>query len=60
MAQDLATTIRLVCEMPHDASARELARAKDMTITTVAWEDNGRSKNSAWGPCITGMDGRGW
>jgi len=55
MAQDLATTIRLVCEMPHDAGARKLAQGKDMTIITVAWEDNGRSKNSSWGPCITDM-----
>ncbi len=55
MAQDLATTIRLVCEMPHDAHARQLAEGKGLTITDVAWEDNARNKDSSWGPCITGV-----
>jgi hypothetical protein len=26
-----------------------------MAINTVSWEDNARSKNSSWGPCISDM-----
>ena len=51
----LREVISLVKEMPDDEHVRKLARAKDLDVLTVTWEDNGRSKNSSWGPCISDM-----
>ena len=41
--------------MPYDSEARSLATSHGLTIETVSWEDNARTKNSSWGPCISDM-----
>src|SRR5688500_5818170 len=51
----LPEVIRRVVEMPRDAHVRALAQVRDLDVVEVAWEDNGRTKNSVWGPCITDM-----
>ena len=42
-------------EMPNLLNARKLADRHGLAITAVTWEDNGRSKHSVLGPCITDM-----
>ena len=44
-----------VCKMPRDSEATSLARQAGLNIATVSWEDNGRTKGSCWGPCISDM-----
>lgn len=39
----------------HDCSAQKIAKRFGMHITTVAWEDCARDKNSSLGPCIYDM-----
>jgi hypothetical protein len=41
--------------MPRDPVASELAKNRDLVIETTSWEDPGRSKMSAVGPCISDM-----
>jgi len=41
--------------MPSDSTATRLAGNFGLHINTVAWEDNGRTKGSCWGPCISDM-----
>jgi hypothetical protein len=36
-------------------NARQLAGKFGLDVMRVAWEDNGRSKGSCWGPCISDM-----
>jgi hypothetical protein len=41
-----------VCNMVSDPEAKQLADKYGLTINQITWEDNARSKNSCWGPCI--------
>jgi hypothetical protein len=41
-----------VCNMVYDREAKHLADKYGLTINRITWEDNARSKNSCWGPCI--------
>ena len=45
----------IVCATPYQREARTHASKAGLTINSVSWEDNGRSKNSCWGPCISDM-----
>eukprot|EP01112_Ceratiomyxa_fruticulosa_P014188 TRINITY_DN4044_c0_g1_i5.p1 TRINITY_DN4044_c0_g1~~TRINITY_DN4044_c0_g1_i5.p1 ORF type:complete len:512 (-),score=104.96 TRINITY_DN4044_c0_g1_i5:151-1563(-) len=47
--------IRKVMGMVNDDYARSLAGRHGLDIVNVTWEDNARSKNSSWGPCISDM-----
>jgi hypothetical protein len=42
-----------VCHMVSDPKATALANQHGMRIMDVTWEDNGRTKGSSWGPCIS-------
>lgn len=42
-----------VCSMVSDQDATKLAGKYGLNVQTVSWEDNARSKNSSWGPCIS-------
>jgi hypothetical protein len=42
-------------KMPYDGEAISHALNHNLSITTVSWEDNARTKNSCWGPCISDM-----
>ena len=53
-ANDDSTT-SLVVQMPRNSSATSTASRHGLNISTVSWEDNARSKNSCWGPCISDM-----
>ena len=46
---------RTVCAMPSDPNARTCAYKAGLKITAISWEDNARTKNSSWGPCISDM-----
>jgi hypothetical protein len=41
--------------MPQNEEARHYADKFGLVITTVAWEDAARDKDSVWGPCISDM-----
>jgi hypothetical protein len=41
--------------MVSDPKATALANQHGMRIMDVTWEDNGRTKGSSWGPCISDM-----
>lgn len=47
--------LETVLQMPHNSAATSVSHKHGLNITTVTWEDNGRSKNSCWGPCISDM-----
>ncbi len=47
--------IKKVLRMTHDEVAITLAKRHDLSIQTVSWEDNARTKGSCWGPCISDM-----
>lgn len=51
----IAEIVANVRGMPHSATTRKMAREHGLDIVSVAWEDNARDKNSAYGPCITDM-----
>ncbi len=44
-----------VCQMPSDHLVRRLFDKVGLAVLATAWEDNARTKNSSWGPCITDM-----
>lgn len=44
-----------VANSAHKHENRKVATASKLTLTTVSWEDNARSKNSSLGPCISDM-----
>jgi hypothetical protein len=44
-----------VKNMPGDAATRKVLDAHGLVCVSTAWEDNARSKNSIWGPCVTDM-----
>lgn len=52
----------IVCRMPKNQEALRLARESGLYVGNVSWEDNARTKDSCWGPCISDMtlsvDGR--
>ncbi len=51
----LPEVINKVMRMTSDPHANRLASKHGLNVTTVAWEDNGRTKGSCWGPCISDM-----
>eukprot|EP01127_Copromyxa_protea_P008632 TRINITY_DN1983_c0_g1_i1.p1 TRINITY_DN1983_c0_g1~~TRINITY_DN1983_c0_g1_i1.p1 ORF type:complete len:449 (-),score=76.68 TRINITY_DN1983_c0_g1_i1:56-1402(-) len=53
--QEYQQTIDKVKMMPSDHNATQLAGRYGLNLTSVTWEDNARSKNSSWGPCISDM-----
>ena len=48
-----------VCKRISDSAGksenRKAATDAKLSLQKVSWEDNGRSKNSCWGPCISDM-----
>eukprot|EP01113_Clastostelium_recurvatum_P007054 TRINITY_DN1324_c1_g1_i2.p1 TRINITY_DN1324_c1_g1~~TRINITY_DN1324_c1_g1_i2.p1 ORF type:complete len:552 (+),score=143.09 TRINITY_DN1324_c1_g1_i2:127-1656(+) len=52
---DVSAIARKAISMASDSEARRLASMYGLDINTVSWEDNARSKNSSWGPCISDM-----
>lgn len=53
---DLSEVITRVEQMTdYGSEARQLAAKFGLGVMSVAWEDNARSKNSCWGPCISDM-----
>jgi len=49
------TCLETVKFMPFDSRATSLATSHGLSINSVSWEDNARTKNSSWGPCISDM-----
>lgn len=41
--------------MTENKQVLQLAKQYNLSIQKISWEDNARSKNSAWGPCISDM-----
>lgn len=44
-----------VANMAGDFEAVRFASGSGLNISSVSWEDNARTKNSCWGPCISDM-----
>jgi len=53
--QSLLGVIQTVCQMPYSKEDTDIAGKYGLNICNVTWEDNSRSKNSCWGPCISDM-----
>jgi len=51
--EDLMTVVNAVCEMVGTGST--IAGQFGLNICNITWEDNSRSKNSSWGPCISDL-----
>jgi len=49
------TTNDAVNNLAYDSKAHTLASKYGLNISTVAWEDTGRTKGSCWGPNISDM-----
>lgn len=49
------TVLQKVMSMTSDSNAKKLADKYGLNIVSISWEDNARSKNSCWGPCISDM-----
>lgn len=52
MREVIAKVMRMTS---NGTNARQLAGKFGLDVMSVAWEDNARSKNSSWGPCISDM-----
>lgn len=55
MSAPSTTVLNEVINMANDPNATKLAGTYGLNINTVSWEDNARTKNSCWGPCISDM-----
>ena len=49
------TCAQIVGQMAKNSEAQTFASGAGLNISKVSWEDNARTKNSSWGPCISDM-----